>query len=69
MKIHCDHCGVEISKENAVAIKDEEEVLYFCSEACLGKAGHVAPYQFPDRDDRGVGPLQEADPGEADPNA
>lgn len=69
MRIHCDHCGLDITKENAVAIKDGEEILYFCSETCLTKAGHVAPFQYHDPDDRGVGPLQEADPGEADPNA
>jgi len=64
MRIHCDHCGAEIEKTNAVVQQIEEEVIYFCSQECLAKSGRVSPLQYPEPDDTGEGPMTEADPGE-----
>ena len=35
MHIHCDHCGAEVLKEDALTHVEEEQVYYFCSLECL----------------------------------
>ncbi|MGQ0613373.1 MAG: hypothetical protein ACT4PV_06520 [Planctomycetaceae bacterium] len=34
MRIHCDVCGLEISKEEAVTYEEDGEILYYCSQEC-----------------------------------
>ncbi len=56
MIVHCDGCGRETIKETAVPFLAEDgEICFFCSEECLGRCGHLAPVQPPDREDRGQG--------------
>lgn len=40
MRIHCDHCGAECSAEEALVVRLDDEVLYFCSEHCLEEADY-----------------------------
>ena len=34
MRVHCDVCGIEILKEDAIVVEEAEEICYLCSEAC-----------------------------------
>jgi YHS domain-containing protein len=52
MRIHCDVCGEEIEKEDAVEREtDEGEVVYFCSEACAAEMGFHETMHDPDVDE------------------
>ena len=55
MRIHCDHCGVEIDKESSFSIPVGEEVYWFCTEECYAKASHLDPLQYPERDEQDAG--------------
>jgi len=55
MKIHCDHCGTEITKEDARVITLDDQTLYFCSTECLEKKGYHETMRDP-------GPEQGEDP-------
>ena len=49
MRIHCDVCGLEIMKEDAIAIEENGEVFYFCSDACVEKKDFHETMQDPNR--------------------
>ncbi|MHC4959182.1 MAG: TRASH domain-containing protein [Planctomycetota bacterium] len=34
MRVHCDVCGLEIMKEDAIVLEDDGDVYYLCSNAC-----------------------------------
>jgi len=52
MRIHCDACGAEIRKEDAVVARagtKEDETYYFCSMACLESVEHLELVADPSR--------------------
>ena len=52
MRIHCDFCGTEFEKDEALTFEKESgEVLYFCSEECLESLEYHETMQDPDRDE------------------
>jgi ribosomal protein L24E len=56
MRIHCDFCGAEIEKDDALTYElDTGEVLYFCSEKCLESGEYHETMQDPGRDEKSAG--------------
>ncbi len=52
MRIHCDFCGAEIEKGEALEYEmDDGEVLHFCSEECLESLEYHETLQDPDPDE------------------
>ncbi len=51
MRIHCDACGAEISKEEALAREYDRQVLYFCSDKCMNDHEHHELMQDPGPDE------------------
>lgn len=62
MRIHCDRCGKPLEAEQALRRLVDGEQLWFCSEACAGRSGHVADEPWSDEGEGG-GP---AIPGDLD---
>jgi len=55
MHIHCDFCGTEISRDEALTYELEDgELLYFCSEECLESLDYHETMQEPGRDEEGA---------------
>jgi ribosomal protein L24E len=55
MRIHCDFCGAEMEKDDALTFeKDDGEVLHFCSEECLESLEYHETMQDPDREEEGA---------------
>ena len=50
-RIHCDGCNQEIVREKAVVFEQGEDVLYFCSKACLEKMRVTTPRPWEDKED------------------
>lgn len=56
MRIHCDFCGTEIDKEDALTYEMENgEVLHFCSEECLESLEYHETVKDPGREEEGAG--------------
>jgi ribosomal protein L24E len=56
MRIHCDFCGTEIEKGEALTYEMEDgQVLHFCSEECLESLEYHETVQDPDRDEKSAG--------------
>jgi ribosomal protein L24E len=52
MRIHCDFCGAEIDKEEALTYEMEDgQILHFCSEECLESLEYHETMHDPDRDE------------------
>jgi len=52
MRIHCDVCGAEIEKEEALEVEGEEgEIFFFCSEDCAAQEGYHQTYSDPGREE------------------
>ena len=51
MRIHCDVCGAEIAKEEAIVEEFESEAVYFCSPECAESRGYHPVYADPGRDE------------------
>jgi len=56
MRIHCDVCGIELRKEDALILESDEEVLYFCSEECLERKGYHETMADPGREEEAAPP-------------
>ncbi|MFI5401849.1 MAG: 50S ribosomal protein L24e [Planctomycetota bacterium] len=55
MRIHCDFCGTEFEKADALTYKmDDGQILHFCSEECLESLEYHETMQDPDRDEKGA---------------
>jgi len=51
MRIHCDACGAEIAKEEALTRQLDHQVLYFCSDKCMEDPAHHELILDPGRDE------------------
>jgi len=52
MRIHCDFCGAEVSRDEALTYElDDGELLYFCSDECLESLDYHETMQEPGRDE------------------
>lgn len=51
MRIHCDLCGAEITKEEALMRTLDDQVLYFCSDKCLESHEHHEMMSDPGEDE------------------
>ncbi len=55
MRIHCDFCGTEIEKGEALTYEmDNGEVLHFCSEECLESLEYHETMHDPEPDEGGA---------------
>ena len=52
MRIHCDVCGAEIAKEEAIVEEFEGEAVYFCSPNCAESRGFHPVMQDPGREEQ-----------------
>jgi len=51
MRIHCDVCGAEIAKEEAIVEEFEGEAVCFCSAECAESRGYHQVMQDPGREE------------------
>ncbi len=51
MRIHCDVCGAEIEKDEAIVTEWDGEPLYVCSEECLEESERRDIVRGPGRED------------------
>jgi ribosomal protein L24E len=55
MRIHCDFCGAEVEKDEALTYElDDGQILHFCSEECLESLEYHETMQDPDREEEGA---------------
>ena len=56
MRIHCDRCGAEITKEKALVVEADDQVFHFCSADCREEAGYKETHADPATDEDATAP-------------